>query len=500
MTTGSARPRRAGLARAARWVAAVAVGLVAAATGGVGVAAAAESDIADGHLDWGFKQSFRQYVSNGNGNPPIAASDGAAVNSDGTFRFPVTGGTYDDSSGATTVHHGGTIVFSYPAHFFEITIANPTVVISGGNGVLLADVELVTSGGGFEPVDEVQAEIAELATAGSSPIVDGGVVRWEALAATMTANGAEAFAGFYGAGEALDPVSFAFSTDGSVPTDPETATVTVTPASGLDPAGATIQVSGSGFDPTSPGINLAFGPATGDWWSDSSQYLSAKWVHPGGNPGGNQDRLNSDGTFSTTLEVAGEYTDGGGNQVDCVSQQCYVVTMRAHGQPDRSQDTRTPIEFAGGPPGTGGSDEQQITVDVLGGPLTLSVAGDSVQLSDAAIGGTATGELNQAEVEDLRGTNAGWSLVGQVGEFTGDAGTFPGNQLGWAPQADVVSGPGLVAPGSPVGSGLGDARTLCSAGAGASAGTFECGAELNLGIPGSAAPGRYTATLTLTLA
>jgi len=458
-------------------------------------AAAAGTAVADGYLDWGFKASFRAYVSTGDGNPPIAASDGAVVNSDGSFRFPVTGGTYDDETGAATVHHGGTVVFSYPAHFFEITLANPTVVLDGDGGALLADVDLTTSGGGFEPVHVEQAEIAELDTA--APVVDGGTVTWPGLPATLTATGAEAFAGFYTAGTALDPVSFVLSTDGAV----SAPTVTVLPATGLDPDGATIEVSGTGFDPTEPGIYVAFGPQDGgEWWTDAGRFQVAKWVHPGGSPSESQDTLDSDGSFDTTLSVSAVYTDGNGDRVDCREVTCYVLTLRAHGLPDRSQDTATPVSFGTTPPvGSGGAAQQQITVDVAGGPLTLAVAGDAVALTGATVGGTAAGSLHPAAVEDLRGTNAGWSLVGQVGDFVGTTGTIGADQLGWTPAASVASGAGQVTPGATVGSGLGTARSLCAADPGASAGSFSCAADLTLSIPESAAPGSYAATLTLTL-
>ncbi len=38
-------------------------------------------------------------------------SDGAARNADGTFHFPVTGGSYEPDTGTTVVRFGGTIVF-----------------------------------------------------------------------------------------------------------------------------------------------------------------------------------------------------------------------------------------------------------------------------------------------------------------------------------------------------------------------------------------------------
>ncbi|GAA2631350.1 hypothetical protein GCM10010399_74410 [Dactylosporangium fulvum] len=147
--------------------------------------------------------------------------------------------------------------------------------------------------------------------------------------------------------------------------------------------------------------------------------------------------------------------------------------------------------------------EQTITGDIAPGAFSLNVAGTSVALTGGTVGGQATGSLNKATVVDLRGTNAGWDLVGQVGDFTG-AGTIPGSNLGWAPSSTKASGSGAVVTGATAapgaGSGLGDPRTLCKAASGSSAGTFECGAGLTLVVPDNVAPGTYSATLTLTLA
>lgn len=110
------------------------------------------------------------------------------------------------------------------------------------------------------------------------------------------------------------------------------------------------------------------------------------------------------------------------------------------------------------PPANGGSSaQQQILADVAAGPLILSVAGDTVQLTQSAPNGdgtyqTATGALNTATVSDLRGTNAGWNLVGQVSDFTGDVGTIGAENLGWTPSAAAVNTgvgtPGTVTAGS----------------------------------------------------
>jgi hypothetical protein len=164
--------------------------------------------------------------------------------------------------------------------------------------------------------------------------------------------------------------------------------------------------------------------------------------------------------------------------------------------------------------GTGpdGAAYEVITADVAGAPLSLSVPSSVVAMPNVTLNGfdqIVSGALNSVTVVDPRGTGAGWNLTGQVSDFVGPNGLIVANNLGWVPSASVVPGslpvaPGtasVVAPGPTAvpGTGLGDARGLCSAAAGASAGAFTCGASLNLGVPGSTRLGTYTGVLTLTL-
>ena len=492
---------RAGALRSMRWAAVLALG-VSSALVGAGPASAAEAEIASGSLTWGFKASFRNYVKAGNGDPPIAVSNGATVNADGTFTFPSTGGTHDAATGTTNATYGGTVVFSYPAHLLTITLANPTVAVSGGTASLKADVDLATTM--TEPVSVKQATIATLTGA---PATSGNTVTGSNLAAALPSAGAAAFNGFYVAREALDPVSFTFTTAGG--TAPATPAVTVDPAQGLDPAGATVTVRGTGFDPdfnNGAGIYVSFGPKVDEHWANAGVLQVTKWVNKTNEPTDARDRMAADGSFTTTLPISAVYTDRNGDEVDCTEVQCYVITFAARGSADRRQDTFTPITFTRTGAG-GNSAQQRITSTVTGGPLSLSVAGANVALPPVGKGEYARAPLNTATVADLRGAGTGWSLVGQVSDFTSAAGgVIAGNYLGWAPTANVVDDPlggstGAVTPGAVAapGAGLGEARALCTAGAGTSNGVFACGAELNLGVPASAAAGDYVATLTLTL-
>lgn len=145
----------------------------------------------------------------------------------------------------------------------------------------------------------------------------------------------------------------------------------------------------------------------------------------------------------------------------------------------------------------------------------------------------AVGNLYQLTVTNARGTDAPWSLTGQVSAFsdgtvlptctatpaTWNNHCIPGDNLGWMPSAAVahtqVLGdvaavtpgsslypPGFLLSGGPLApTGLGSsAQVLCSAASGTSGGTFTCGGGLGLSVPASAAAGTYVGVLTLTLA
>ncbi|GIF51165.1 Ig-like domain-containing protein [Asanoa ferruginea] len=151
-------------------------------------------------------------------------------------------------------------------------------------------------------------------------------------------------------------------------------------------------------------------------------------------------------------------------------------------------------------PGTapGPTADVEIIAPIDPGAFSLAVAAPTTSLTGGTVGGVATGTLPQATVVDLRGTNVGWSLTGQLEDFAQGTNTIANSNLAWTPAAAKVSGSGAVTAGAAA--DLGDTRTLCSAVSGSSAGTFTCDAGLKLNIPDSVAPGEYAATLTLTLA
>ncbi|MFI6587542.1 hypothetical protein [Embleya sp. NPDC050493] len=126
-----------------------------------------------------------------------------------------------------------------------------------------------------------------------------------------------------------------------------TPSVSVSPAVDVDPDGATITVNGTGFDKvrnSGNGVYVLFGPKIDDYYANAGAYSAQAWVAG--------SKMSADGAFTTTLDVKAKYTDGNGKEVDCLKQECRVVTFAAHGasMTDRSQDTFTPVAFKNGTP------------------------------------------------------------------------------------------------------------------------------------------------------
>ncbi|KIP52523.1 hypothetical protein SD72_09105 [Leucobacter komagatae] len=173
-------------------------------------------------LDWSVKESFRNYIVG-----PIAKGSIEYLGNV-TDQYRWSGGQGEaelDGSTANVLFGGGNGV-----HFrghqsgpetedpdtLDITLTNPrVVVISPTAGELRVDVEgrefvdTNTVGEWFESPDTLFASLTL-----PEPTVEGGVRSWSNAAAELTAEGAVAFAGFYEAGQDLDPVSFSLPTAG----------------------------------------------------------------------------------------------------------------------------------------------------------------------------------------------------------------------------------------------------------------------------------------------
>jgi Tol biopolymer transport system component len=220
-----------------------------------GPALSSPQAIAGGSVDWGFRSSFRNYVSGGNGNPPIGTQGGAAINPDGSFAFPIDAGQIEAGSEPRAIFEGkGSAVFCYPSHFFRIAMLNPTVTIDGPQSRLTIDVASNVSGTEYGPW---RSDLAALDVSAVEPEYsnDGQTVTWSDVPATLTADGAAAFVGFYAAGEALDPLTV---TAGEPLTGPLTSVVSRADAV-LDPAQSVGDLESEGVTVSANGRYVAFG-------------------------------------------------------------------------------------------------------------------------------------------------------------------------------------------------------------------------------------------------
>jgi hypothetical protein len=236
--------------------AATAAFAVALATGSPPAAGAADGPLQGGSLDWGVKSSFRAYITGAIALGSVSPGGGAAANGDGTFRFPLTGGT---SSGSTVqAAFGGEVHFSGHLGALDLRITDPRVTIDGATGTLVVDAAskgLET--GMVETFDDVVLATLDLSSV--TPTGNGAAQVYAAVSAVLTADGARAFAGFYKAGDALDPVTVTVRPSGgsSTPTTTKAATPTTAAPSkdavGCTPtiavAGQAIRYCGSGFAP-----------------------------------------------------------------------------------------------------------------------------------------------------------------------------------------------------------------------------------------------------------
>jgi hypothetical protein len=131
-------------------------------------------------------------------------------------------------------------------------------------------------------------------------------------------------------------------------------TVKVTPSVNVTRAGRTFLIQGSGFSTTANngfGVYVTFGPKPSlhpsDWSTNIAYYQASVWVHPTGATNTATNRpMNPDGSFLFTLTNAnGSPLTPIYGTTDCTKIPCGVLTMAAHGVPDRSQDSFRPVIF-----------------------------------------------------------------------------------------------------------------------------------------------------------
>ncbi|SDK03251.1 HtaA domain-containing protein [Streptomyces indicus] len=197
--------------RAARTGAVAALGALFAALLPVTAAHAEDRTVQGGRLDWGIKASFQSYVTGPIAKGSYTLQAGAATAGASQFRFHSAKGSYNPDTGALSAGFSGGVRFlghrkSDGSYELDLTISRPTVRISGGSGTLYADMVSKAKSTG-KVTSSAQVPLASLNVSGINMKGGGSPVALANVPATLTTQGANAFAGYYVAGTPLDPVS-----------------------------------------------------------------------------------------------------------------------------------------------------------------------------------------------------------------------------------------------------------------------------------------------------
>ncbi|MFE7618202.1 HtaA domain-containing protein [Streptomyces sp. NPDC057496] len=179
-------------------------------------AQAAARPVQGGRLDWGIKSSFQSYVTGPVANGSWSLTGGAATAGGSRFRFHSATGSYDPATGAFGSSFSGGVHFvghrkADGSHELDLTISRPTVRITGGSGTVYADMVSKDRGSG-RVTSTAQVPLATLGLSGIDMKGGSTPVALRDVPATLTAQGARAFAGYYTAGTPLDPVSLSVDT------------------------------------------------------------------------------------------------------------------------------------------------------------------------------------------------------------------------------------------------------------------------------------------------
>ncbi|MFB1043992.1 HtaA domain-containing protein [Streptomyces chrestomyceticus] len=172
---------------------------------------AASGKVLDGTLDWGVKQSFREYITGpiAHGKAELA---GGAVTSAAGYRFPKGHGTYDAAKASLAAQFNGSVRFTGHEGVLDLKFSNLKVTANGTKGTLIADVSAKARATG-KVTNTPGMAVADLKIPAGALTAKNGVVTLKNVPATLTAAGSKAFDTMYKPGQALDPVTAAVTVD-----------------------------------------------------------------------------------------------------------------------------------------------------------------------------------------------------------------------------------------------------------------------------------------------
>ena len=185
-------------------------------TAPVPAATAAPVEITEGSVTWGIKQSWRNYVGDGQ-----FLSAGVERNEDGTFRFPVRGGSFDPDTHALTLELGGTVRFAaycddYQAYtdcMLDSTFSELSLTIAPDRQELRGTYAGRPREDTSAPIEtNVDVPLVFIDASGTEPDTEGGTTRWAGLPSVASDQLI-----LYGAGTPMDPVSIEYQGPGGAP-------------------------------------------------------------------------------------------------------------------------------------------------------------------------------------------------------------------------------------------------------------------------------------------
>ncbi|APF34479.1 HtaA domain-containing protein [Microbacterium paludicola] len=200
-------------------------------------------DITDATITWGFKESFRSYISGSIAKGAWEPFGGVGYE---TPAFTWTGGTgsYDPATGAGSIAFPGGIRFTGHGGLLDSTVQNVTLEIAPAAGRVLVDLAGVSMESALAGDDTVvttpQVPFVTVDLAGLENTVSGEALTL-AAADAATAITEEGFAAFgnYETGTAFDPLSFTASgvCAAATPTADPSPVVDASPAADAAEAG-----------------------------------------------------------------------------------------------------------------------------------------------------------------------------------------------------------------------------------------------------------------------
>lgn len=264
-SSGTRRPAAGALvALAAGAVLAGAVSGPLVAAPGVASATSASSSgdctVSGATLTWGFKESFRSYISGAIAKGVWEPSGGATYE---TPTFGWSAGSGPLTEGLGDVAFTGAVRFTGHQGVLDTTIADPVLRVTGPTSAdLLLDVTGTTQDGEAVASSDVRFATIDLtASPVATPTGDTSVTVTDAPA-TLTDEGAAAF-GTYPAGTALDPLTAVLPVACAAAPAPSGPDASETPAPETDDAGsAGVESDGSG-SPTAGAAGDATGASSG---------------------------------------------------------------------------------------------------------------------------------------------------------------------------------------------------------------------------------------------